>query len=480
MVRMSEFAADDGLALANRIARRDVSPLELTDAVLSAIEEIDPSINAIGATNRALARQSVSEGVPAGPFAGVPFLIKEVILHAPGFPCRGGSRLSGDAVETTETELMTRFRRAGFVTVGTTHTPEWGYSATTESVRFGPTRNPWNLQHSSGGSSGGASAAVAAGIVPIAHANDGGGSIRIPAACCGLFGLKPSRMRTPPGPDTGEPPIMGLAVEFAVTRSVRDAAALLDAVAGPEVGAPYWPPQQAMPFSESIARPRKGLRIAVSTRAPNGLPVHPDCIDAVHDVARLCESLGHELVEHDPKLDWEPYLEALLRAFDVYLAVGMEHVSRVTGRRIGPDTVEASSLAAYEAGKRASALELMASLEVFNRVTRSYAAFFSGIDVLLTPVLSRPPAQIGELDQNAPVRDATEWGRRIFDYAHFTTMMNVTGMPAMSVPLVWNDAGLPIGVQFAASYGAEATLLNLASQLEAARPWINRRPPVYV
>ena len=479
MVGMEEFAGDDGLALAARVARREVSAGELAEAALAAIDKVNPQINAVLQRLPDEARRTIAAGVPDGPFAGVPFLIKEVVLHASGVPSRSGAWVAAEQSYPHDSELMARFRKAGFVTIGTTQTPEWGFNATTEPVRFGPARNPWNLDHSTGGSSGGSAAAVAAGIVPVAHANDGGGSIRIPASCCGLFGMKPTRMRTPSGPDNGDL-LWGLAIEFAVTRSVRDAAVLLDAVSAPDPGAPHFPPSSATSFADAMKRPRKGLRIAFSTKTASGVPVDPDCVEAVNDAAALCAALGHKVEEAAPTLDWEPYLDATLRMWNSFLAFAIDHTAAETGVAIGPGTVEQASLACWRAGRALSASDILEGLGILNAVSRNFAAFFQTYDVLLTPMLAKPPLRLGQLDQNAPVKDATEWGRKIFDYAAFTSQFNATGQPAMSVPLHWNAAGLPVGVQFAGRFGDEATLFGLAAELEAARPWMDRRPPVPV
>lgn len=477
MVEMSEFAADDGLALAGRVARKEVSARELADAALAAIEKVNPQINAVLQRLPEEAAKTIAAGVPDGPFAGVPFLIKEVVLHAAGVASRAGAWIAAESAYPTDTELMARFRKAGFVTVGTTQTPEWGFNATTEPVRFGPARSPWDLNHSTGGSSGGSAAAVAAGIVPIAHANDGGGSIRIPAACCGVFGMKPTRMRTPSGPDNGDL-LWGLAVEFAVSRSVRDSAALLDVISAPDPGAPHFPPHGAMSFTEALQRPRKGLKIAFSAKTPSGVPVDADCIEAVNDAAALCAALGHTVVEAAPVLDWEPYLEATLRMWNSFLAYAIDQTAAATGVPVGPETTELASLACWKDGRSLTASDMLAGLGVLNGVSRDFARFFGDYDVLLTPMLTKPPLPIGVLNQNAPMKDATQWGRQIFDYAAFTSQFNATGQPAMSVPLHWNKAGLPIGVQFAGRFGDEATLFGLAGELEAARPWMGRRPGV--
>ena len=478
MVKMREFAGDDGIALAGRISKGDVSARELAEAALDAIAEINPIINAVLQTVPQAAERASGLPPSSGPFAGVPFLLKEDDPHGVGMLARAGSFVGGAYAPDHDSNLMSRFRAAGFVTIGTTQTPEWAFNATTEPVRFGPCRNPWNLAHSSGGSSGGAAAAVAAGIVPVAHASDGGGSIRIPASCCGVFGLKPTRLRTPSGPNNGDV-LWGLAIDFVVSRSVRDTAFALDAVAGADPGAPHIPPHVDTTFAAAMERPRTGLKIAFSTQTASGVAVDADCVAAAHDAARLCTDLGHHVEEATPPLEWEPYLAATLNLWNSYLHHAINGFSAATGVAIGPDSMERASLACWEAGGRLTSSDILGSLGVINKVSRDFAAFFAGYDALLTPVLAQPPLPLGALNQNAAL-SAAAWGRQIFDYAAFTSQFNATGQPAMSVPLYWNAAGLPIGTQFAGRFGDEATLLGLAAQLEAARPWINRRPPVFV
>ena len=478
MVRMGEFAGDDGVSLAVRVARGEVSAPELAEAALEAISAVNPEINAVLQTLPEAADRIRKGSHPSGPLAGVPFLLKEDDPHEAGVKARAGSFVGADYSPGHDSVLMQRFRQAGLVTVGTTQTPEWAFNATTEPVRFGACRNPWNLEHSAGGSSGGAAAAVAAGIVPVAHASDGGGSIRIPASSCGIFGLKPTRLRTPSGPNNGDL-LWGLAIDFVVSRSVRDSAVLLDALAGPDPGAPHFPPAPGSSFAAAAARPRKGLRIAFHTSAPSGVAVHSDCVAAVEDAARLCDTLGHNLEEAAPPLDWEPYLAATLNLWNSYLHHAINGFSAATGVAIGPESMEMASLACWEAGRKLRATDILESLSVINRVSRDFAEFFRKYDVLLSPALARPPLPLGVLDQNAEP-DAAEWGRQIFAYAAFTSQFNATGQPAMSVPLYWNTDGLPVGAHFAGRFGDEATLLGLAAELEAARPWMNRRPPVRV
>ena len=478
MISLKDYTAHDGLGLAELVARKEVTPDELGAAAFEAVAKVNPRINAVLHTIPKEAAAEIRAGLPRGPFTGVPFLIKEIVLHAKGVRCEMGSKLAQGYVPDADTELMARFRRAGFVLAGTTQTPEFGYNPTTETRAFGPVHNPWNLGHSPGGSSGGSGAAVAAGIVPIAHANDGGGSIRIPASCNGLVGLKPSRDRIPSGPDYGDL-LCGLACEFALTRSVRDAAALLDAVAGPDPGAPGHPVPPARPYREQIGTPPSRLRIAWTTTPASGAKIDPECEKAVHETVRLLESLGHTLIEDRPRYDWDAFLENVNVIWGAFGVASIDFASAMTGRKPGPDNLEAVTLASYEDGKRYSAIDLLNAMTHCNLVSRQVGPFFEKVDVLVTPTIARQPAPLGELNQNREGMRAMEWTRQIFSYVPFTPLFNVTGQPAISLPLHWSADGIPVGVQIAGRFGDEATLLRLAAQLEQARPWAAKRPPIH-
>jgi amidase len=471
VISASDYSSRDGLGLAELVAKKEVTEKELADAALRAVERVNPQLNAVLQTFAPQAHGS-------GPFAGVPFLIKELVLHAKGVRCDSGSRLAQGFVPTEDTELMARYRRAGLALFGTTQTPELGYNPTTETKLFGPVHNPWDTTRSAGGSSGGSGAAVAAGIVPIAHANDGGGSIRIPASCNGLVGLKPSRDRIPTGPDYADP-LCGLAVEFVVTRSVRDAAALLDAVAGADVGAPSHPPQPARPYREEIGAKPKRLRIAWTDRPASGAKVDAECAKAVHDTARLLESLGHTVVEDAPRFDWETFLVQVHVIWTAFTVLSADFFAAALGRKPGPDNLEAVTLACYEDGRRYSANDLLVSLAHQNLVSRQVGQFFEQYDVLVTPTIAALPAKLGELDQDRKGMTAMEWTRQVFAYCPFTPLFNTTGQPALPLPLHWSASGLPVGVQFAARFADEATLFQLASQLEEAKPWAGKRPKVF-
>jgi amidase len=478
MISLKDYTAHDGLGLAELVARKEVTPDELGAAAFEAVAKVNPRINAVLHTIPKEAAAEIRAGLPRGPFTGVPFLIKEIVLHAKGVRCEMGSKLAQGYVPDADTELMARFRRAGFVLAGTTQTPEFGYNPTTETRAFGPVHNPWDLGRSPGGSSGGSGAAVAAGIVPIAHANDGGGSIRIPASCNGLVGLKPSRDRIPSGPDYGDL-LCGLACEFALTRSVRDAAALLDAVAGPDPGAPGHPVPPARPYREQIGTPPSRLRIAWTTTPASGAKIDPECEKAVHETVRLLESLGHTLIEDRPRYDWDAFLENVNVIWGAFGVASIDFASAMTGRKPGPDNLEAVTLASYEDGKRYSAIDLLNAMTHCNLVSRQVGPFFEKVDVLVTPTIARQPAPLGELNQNREGMTAMEWTRQVFSYVPFTPLFNVTGQPAISLPLHWSADGLPVGVQIAGRFGDEATLLRLAAQLEQARPWSAKLPPIH-
>ena len=473
---MDPFANLDALAQADLVRRGEVTPLELVEAAIRRAERLNPQLNAVVTPMYDEARRLAAGRLPAGPFVGVPFLLKDLLAEYAGVPLSEGSAfLAKRYTPTEDSDLVARQRRAGLVVIGKTNTPELGIVPTTEPRLFGPARNPWNIGRTPGGSSGGSAAAVAARIVPMAHANDGGGSIRIPAACCGLFGLKPTRGRNPLGPAYGDM-FSGLVAEHAVTRSVRDSAALLDATAGPALGDPYHAPAPAGPYAAEVGRPLGRLRIAFTRVAPSGVAVHADCVAAVEDAARLAESLGHHVVEGAPPLDGE----RLTPAFFTLWAAGCAWSVADWGRRIGQtpaaEHFEPLTWALAEMGARRSATDYLLAVQDLQRVARDVARFFETVDVWLTPTLAEPPLPLGSFDPTPddPIRGL----RRSATFVPFTPIVNATGQPAMSTPLYWNSAALPIGTHWVARFGDEATLFRLAAQLEAARPWADRRPPV--
>jgi amidase len=478
MISLNDYTDHDGLGLAELVATKQVTARELFETAVAAIERINPQINAVCRTLPGDAEKAMSAGLPSGPFTGVPFLTKELIPHAAGVRCDAGSKLAEGLISPIDSALMARFRRAGFVHIGTTQSPELGYSPTTENKLFGPVRNPWDRSRSAGGSSGGAAASVATGLVPIAHASDGGGSIRIPASCNGLVGLKPSRDRIPSGPMASDP-LCGLAVEFVEARSVRDVAAVLDAVAGADPGAPGIGPRPLQPFATLAAKPPGRLRIAWTSRPASGAEADPECVAAVQAAARLLEDLGHDVVEDAPRFDWEAFLENVHVIWTVCTAAFADVLAQATGRKVSPDTLEAATLACYEDGKRYTALDLINAMNHGGLLSRQVGAFFQNIDVMVTPTVGRPPPRLGEIDQDRSGITARQWTREVFAYSPFTPLYNTTGQPAISLPLHTTASGLPVGVQFAARMGEEATLLQLASQIEAARPWRSRKPPIF-
>lgn len=476
-MRLSEYAALDGLGLAELVRRKEVTPEELVQTALAAIEAVNPSLNAVIGVLEEEARATLARGLPEGPFTGVPFAIKDLFLHAAGVRTDLGSRLFEGVVFPHDTALLARYRRAGIVPVARTNTPELGFNATTEPVLHGPTHNPWNPAYSPGGSSGGSAAAVSAGIIPLAHANDGAGSIRIPAAMCGLFGMKPSRGRTPAGPDVGEP-LLGTGIEHVVSRSVRDSAAMLDATAGPDVGNPFHIPSPERPFLKEVEREPGRLRIAVSWTSPSGGAVSPECVAAVQSAAKLCRELGHEVIEAAPAYGFESLQAALLSLWSSSLAGWAYGLAEAMGRTPGPDVLEAATWATVRHGLDIKAMELQNTLAVMNHLARTLGQFFQAHDVLLTPTLPVAPYRLGVLDSNAPTT-ARAWAERLFSYTVFTAVYNVTGLPAMNVPLHWSDEALPVGVQFGGGWGNEGLLFQLAGQLERARPWARRTPPLH-
>ena len=475
----TEYARYDGVGLADLVRRKEVSPGELVESAIEVIERHDPTLNAVIHRLDESARAQ-APALADGPLCGVPFLLKDIGAHVAGQPYAEGSAVLKGYIAESDTELALRFKRAGLLICGTTNAPEFGYNATTEPDLYGPCRNPWNPERTTGGSSGGSAAAVAAGMVPIAHASDGGGSIRIPAAACGLVGLKPTRLRNPWGPDAGDV-LFGLAVEHVVSRSVRDSATVLEATAGTELGAPYAAPVKERPFTEEVGADPGRLRIAFSAQAASGVPVHADCVAAVQEVAKLCEDLGHTVVEAAPPFaekDKEAAVELFMILASALSASSMAlDYAAMTGRPTSLDDVEISSRAVIEHGRGLSAVDLIQAVNRMHRIGREVARFMVDYDVMLTPTLASPPIPLGILaPHNADLVGHT---RNIFAFAAFTPLANITGQPAISLPLCHNAENLPVGLQFAARFGEEATLFRLAAQLEEAKPWSARRPPIY-
>lgn len=472
------FAALDATAQADLVAKGEVTPVDLVDAAIARIERLNPKLNAVITPLFEKARAAaVSPDLAGGPFRGVPTLLKDLGSQSAGDPYHAGMRFlkEADWRATSESYLTAKLRAAGFIILGKTNTPELGLQPTTEPVAYGPTRNPWDLSRSPGGSSGGAAAAVASGMVAAAHATDGGGSIRIPASHCGLVGLKPTRGRVSLGPDTGER-WAGAAVENSVTRSVRDTAAWLDTIAGPMPGDPYFAPLPVREFAAEVGVDPGRLRVGFTKHAPIGLEVHADCQAAVEEAARLLESLGHVVEESHPDVlaDVETagtfgmvIACAAARAIDAW----QERI----GQPIGPDSVEPMTWGLVELGRGYTARDYLRGVERLQTQSRRIASWWAGgFDLLLTPTTAQPPPLLGTLGPQ-PDSPLAGWMRSV-PFSTFTSPYNVTGQPAISLPLHWTNAGLPIGIQLVASYAREDLLIRIASQLEAARPWANRRP----
>jgi len=474
----------DACTLADMVRRGEVSPAELVEDAIERIERVDPQLNAVIRPRFDQARREVAAGLPDGPFRGVPMVLKDLICSAAGEEIHEGMALLKQARYTApvDQELTRRLRAAGFVVVGRTNTPELGIVPTTEPVAYGSTRNPWDTTRSTGGSSGGSAAAVASGMVPVGHANDGGGSIRIPASECGLVGLKPSRARVPLGPEWGDV-FGGLVCELAVTRTVRDTAAVLDAVAGPAPGDPYGVPPPARPYVEEVGADPGRLRIGVQTAAMGGtVTTHADCVAAAEAGADVLTSLGHDVeVAHVDVLDEPEFVADFVLVWAAGTAFDLDHYwPAKLGRPVGPDDVEPLTWALADVARTAGASDFLAARHRLQVTTRRVAQWYEDnrFDLLLTPTIAEPPPRLGEFD--SPADNPLHGLFRAAELVPFTPAFNVTGQPAMSVPGYWNDAGLPIGIQLVAPYGREDVLLRVAAQLEAVRPWAHRHPPVSV
>ena len=473
----TDYADHDALGLADLVRKGQVSPAELVEAAIAAIERHDPALNAVVLRQfeAARARAAKPEALPEGPFRGVPTLLKDLGFAEEGVPSGGGSRALQGVVAPADSLVVARSREAGLIFCGRTNTPESGLCATTEPLVHGPCRNPWDTGRTPGGSSGGAAAAVASAMVPLASASDGGGSIRIPAACCGLFGLKPSRHRVSAAP-RGDP-WNGLAVVHAVSRSVRDSAALLDATAGPAPGDPSAAPAPARPYLDKVSRPPGTLRIAVTDQSFYEQPVAADCLAALSDAAALCESLGHQVEEAAPAYDKPALRQAYFTLLAANQAADQRELAALLGREPGPDDLEPWTRRMIAIGAELDGPQVLAAIRTLHREGRKIGQFHERYDVLLTPTLAQPPIPIGQLDMS--IDDEALYTARSTAFSPFTRLANCTGQPAMSLPLYWSAAGLPIGIMFTGRFGEEGLLFSLAGQLEQARPWFNRNPPIF-
>lgn len=479
----SDLVGLDATALAAELARGAVSAEELLDQALEAVARLNPRLNAVVHLAEAPARAALRAGLPRGPFRGVPFLLKDLGCEAVDYPSHNGSNLFRDTKYPVDSAIFARLRAMGLVTFGRTTAPEGGIGPATEAAVYGgPTRNPWNLDHTPGGSSGGAGAAVAAGIVAIAHGSDGGGSVRIPASSCGLFGFKPTRARLPDGPYAGEG-WAGMAIDGVLTRSVRDTAAVLDACGGPDLGAPYVAPALLRSHADAISRPPKRLRITLCETNFSGAPIHPDCARAVRETGKLLESLGHHVTEGRPSADFE----GMFRAWTDIVAIGtaLSLTKGLRGAAPSPDRIEGVGRGAL---RHAATLAPTRYLEAVNHIHafgRQMARWFdpeegTGTDILLSATLADPPAKIGRFSHQTEDYVAYRTGPEgVFAYSPFCAVFNASGQPAASLPLGWSEQGLPIGVHLATRFGADETLIALCAELEAAAPWAAHRPAIW-
>lgn len=474
-INHEELAGLDATRCAALVRAGELTALDLVDAAIERAEQVNGALNAIVTETFELARETARTHSGTGIFAGVPFLVKDFLAEVEGVRFTEASAFLSDHVPVEDSELVRRFRASGLVFIGKTNTPELAIGPTTEPRLFGPTRNPWDIARTPGGSSGGAAAAVSARVVPMAHGNDAGGSIRIPASCCGLVGLKPSRGRVSLAPHYGDL-FSGLVSELGVTRSVRDTAALLDAVAGPATGEPYFPAPPVRSYTSEVERSPGALRIGFSVESPLGDAIDPECERAVRGTAALCESLGHVVEEAQPDYD----ADALWTQFTTLLAAGAAWAiadwERRTGRTATPEQFEPFVWAFAERGRALSAGTYLLAVQDLQRGVRDLAAFFGRYDLWLTSTLGQPPVELGTLAYRGG--DPFELRRRCARFSPYTWISNASGQPAISVPLHWTDSGLPVGVHFVARWGEEATLIRLAGQLERARPWADRRPGV--
>ncbi len=467
----TEYRKHDALALAKLVRSGQITPRELLEIAIARAEAVNPSLNCIVEKLYERARESVAAGLPAGPFAGVPFLLKDLGMALAGTVTTNGSRFYRDAVMDYTSTVVERYQKAGLVIFGKTASPEFGGTPCTESILFGDTRNPWNLKYTPGGSSGGSAAAVAAGVLPLANATDGGGSIRIPASCCGLFGMKPSRGRVPHGPKELS---STMSVIHAVSRSVRDSAALLDAVCGPEPGKTLIAPAIVGSYLEFAGRAPAALRIGMIGTPVTHSPVDPECRKAAANAARLCEQLGHHVEEIELPLDPRVFFAA----YGPIMAAGLvERVSsreRELGRTVTENDLEPIIWQRYQAARSNTAEQLHAALVGVESIARDIALLQQNHDVLLSPTLAAPPVQVGRMSLNQPNES---YEKEVISASAFTMLYNATGQPAMSVPLHWTPEGLPVGVMFAGRYGEEHVLFQLAGQLEQASPWFDKHAP---
>ncbi len=489
-----EYDKYDGLGLAELIRNKEVSADEVVEEAILRIERLNPKLNAVITPMFDLGRQAMKEPLPDGPFAGVPFLLKDLLSAYAGVPFTWGCKALKNYIPDHDGELVTRYKRAGLVILGKTNTPEFGLTGYTEPELHGPTRNPWNTDHTPGGSSGGSAAAVASGMTPLASGGDGGGSIRIPAACCGLFGLKPTRGRVPTGPDVGAV-WQGAAVEHVITRSVRDSAAMLDAIQGADPGAPYVIPPPERPYMEEIEKSPENLKIAFNTVSPIGTEVHPECVKAVEEAAGMLEKLGHRVEEAAPDVDGKALADSYMALYFGEVAADIEEVEAITGAKVTSADVESNTWFLGCLGRTYSAGYFVKAMREWGGAARAMGRFHRKYDLYMTPTLGFPPSKIGELLPTSSEVFSSKmvsalgmgklpWVFRLINKMFiqnlgktpFTQLANFTGQPAISLPLHWTPDGLPCGVQFIAPFGDEAALFRLSAQVEKEKPWFQKRP----
>ena len=495
MAGFTEYSQYDGLGLADLVRKGEVTPLDLVEEAITRIEKLNPQLNAVVHKLYDIGREAASGDPPDGPFKGVPFLLKNLLTTYAGAPLSNGCRFFKDYVPDYDTEIVKRYKAAGVITLGRTSSPEFGITPYTEPELFGPANNPWDLTRTTGGSSGGAGAVVATRIVPMAHGGDGGGSIRIPASCCGVFGLKPTRGRNP---SSFEYEIwQGAVCEHVLTRSVRDSAAMLDATAGPTVGARFKLEEPKRSFLEEVGSSPGKLRIAYSATPLLGHEVDADCEEGLAATVALCEGLGHEMIEDYPKIDGLAMAKAFLTMLCCEIWADIEEAEQLLGRKATSRHFEPATWALGLLGRNMSGAVLIAALRELEHTTRQIGHFFTQYDMYLTPALSALPVKTGELQIQgfeavaikilgslnaggllAAFKMIDSAAESVFDFVPYTIPFNVSGQPAMSVPLFWTDGGLPVGMHFVGQYGDEASLFRLAGQLEKAQPWADRMPPI--
>jgi len=474
MSTFAEYSTYDGVGLATLVQKKEVTPGEILEAAIARAERENAKTNFLATPMFDEARKSVNTVDTGLGFAGVPFAVKDLSLHCKGGRLTNGSRFFSGYVSDHDSELVSRYRRAGLVIIGRTTSPEFGLTTTTESRLFGATLNPWDTSATSGGSSGGSATAVASGVVPLASSGDGGGSIRIPASCCGLFGVKTTRGRVPAGPDHGEI-ANGLGAHHVLSRSVRDSARALDLTCAPETGAPYTAPRFEGTYEGAAAQDPRKLKIAVQRKAFNASKVHADCISATEDAAALCASLGHDVEYVDFSIDYQKLQRVIVTLFSSLVLANVRAREQELGRKVREDELEKRTFEYFHYAQSLTALDYLLALEDMHHFSRVFSRFFENYDVILSPTMSQPPKKIGDLSLDH--QDVQENMRHLAETVGFTQIYNASGNPAMSVPLYWNEAGLPVGVQFGSRFGDEATLYGLAGQLERARPWFGRVPP---